>query len=197
MKFFPILFVSLLCLFTAPVIRAQVEIDVLQMKISMPNSSGPIRFDLIAADTAGNPVNYIVYDSGIFGSYPPCRGCDPCSAPKVLVTNTFPNPISTALNSHSLIFIKFYLSSNESSPIYLSSRMFSRKSAFVISGRIRLQGKLEIVNYRYPGGGLLYFDNSVDLEGTYASAFGKPILSATGKKFTSFKGIVYDLVKAP
>lgn len=181
-------------LFMSSVLHAQTTVDVIQMKISKPSSSAPTRFDLMTVNQSGEPVNFTVFDSGAIPGIPQYTLCTPCKAPQLFETNVFDNPISVQINQTST-FIKVHYTSIQMSQVYLSSRMFSRKTDFGFNRPIRLQGRLEIIDLGAPGGRVLYVDNDVVLEGSYSILFWKPYVTFSGRTLTDFKGIVYDFVK--
>lgn len=176
-----------------PAISSQTQIDVYQMRISLPDGGFPIRFDLMAFDQSALPVNFTVFDSNIIEVVPSYVRCYPCKSPQLLETNVFTNPMSTPINSQSSTVIRIHHTSLQMNPVHLS-RLFHRKSDFVISGPTRLQGRLEIIDLGAPGGRLLYFDNDVVLEGRYSMQFQNPFFFA-GQRLTKVTGMVYDFAK--
>lgn len=178
-------------LFAVSVVFAQEQINVRSLSITQSNRGAPIKFDLKAVDSSQQPINYFVHDSTAIKGFIPYESCG-CSPPKVFNTNVFSNPISTQINSQSNIVINFYLTSSESSPLYLSSRVLSQKRNFFIGGSTKLKGRIEIVDLGAPRR-IVAFDNDVELEGRYSIGFFKPIISHTGKKLTDFKSLEYVL----
>lgn len=194
MKFFSFASLVFSILFAASVAFAQEQIDVRSLSITKSGSAAPIKFDLKAVNSSQQPVNYFIQDSAAIEGIIPYTRCNPCSPPQVFNTNVFPNPISVQINSQSSTLIYFYLTSSESTPAYLGSRLFSRKREFFVSGSTKLKGRIEIVDEGTPGGRrVVAFDNDVELEGRYSIGFFKPTISPSGKKLTDFKSVEYVL----
>lgn len=193
MRAIPIFLGFLVCLTMLPV-HAQVPVDVLRMKISKQSSPTQVRFDLTTIDSSGSPVDFTVLDSTAIPGVPQYARCNPCKAPQLFEMNVFDNPISVQIDQSSIL-IKVHYTSIQMRPVYLGSLMFSRKTDFGFKAPIRLEGRLEIIDYSVPGGRLLYFDNDVVLEGEYSILFGKPYLTFAGRRLTDFKGVVYDFAK--
>jgi hypothetical protein len=175
---------------SATIAQTAEQIDVKFVEISKIGSTGTSRFEMRAVNSSQNSVAYIGVDSAaITGVVPFIHGCEPCSPPKLFSSNVFHNQFTADLGQTSGQ-VKFYLSSSESSPIYLNQRVLSRKRDFYLNGSTKLTGRIEVTN---SSGFVIAVDNNVVLEGGYSVLYGKPYISPSGKKYTYFKSLIYTL----
>ena len=192
MKTFYISSFIFLILFAVSTVSAQEQINISSLSITKIGGSGLINFDLKAVNSSQQPVNYYVHDSAAIVGIIPYTQCNPCSPPKTFNTNVFSNPISVQIGQSSTI-IYFYLTSFDSTPVYLSNRVFAQKKNFFINGSTKLKGRIEIVDESVSLNRIVAFDNDVELEGRYTIGFFKPHISPTGKKLTDFRSVEYVL----
>jgi hypothetical protein len=167
--------------------QASNEVNFTLLKVTKVGSAGITQFDLNGVDANGQNVRFYVADSAAFG-IPAFSNCFSCSAPKKFATDVFPNPINVEIDQ-SLTIIKFYLTLQESPPVYMNTQFFSRKHDFYLGANTKLYGRIEIKD---KFGNLVAFDNDVKLEGTCSILFWKPYPGNFGM-LTDFKSANYAL----
>ncbi len=167
------------------------QIDVRFIEITKIGRDGITGFQMRAVNSSQNAVIYTGVDSAaITGIFPFIR-CGPCSPPKLFNTNIFRSEMIADLAQESGQ-VKLYLTSSESSPLYLNQRVLSRKKDFALNGITKIKGRIEITG---SNGRIIAVDNDVVLEGGYSILYFKPYWGAgsIGRRYTDFKSLIYTL----
>ncbi len=186
--------VFLFCFGISTAFSQDTAVNFLSLKISKTGSAGPISFELRGVDSQQQPIAIVIPDSSAIEGVISYTRCNPCSAPQLYNTMVFANPISVQIGQTSTI-VKFYLTTAESSPLYLNARVFSRKGDFRASGPSILRGRIEVIDTSVAPNRIVAVDNDVSFEGGYSVLFWKPYIATSGRKLTDFKAVVYDLTQ--
>lgn len=168
------------------------DVNFQSLKIAKTGIAGVSTFDLRGVDSNQRPVQFLVYDTAIEGNVPYIQ-CSPCRAPQLFPSDIFRNPIHVQIGQSSTL-IDFYITNRESDPIYLGSRVFSKKTNFYMNGKIKLSGRIEVVDRSVVPNKIIAVDNNVTFEGRYSILFAKPFVSS-GRLNTSFLSLEYDWVQ--